>query len=82
MISAEFDVESPLPVYGPGSNFADHTLLDVTEGDELILACGQSYSGDRGRDPYRFTPARAGTMTVASLRSICKAVHPRACGDN
>jgi hypothetical protein len=32
--------ESPLKVRGPGSNLADHTLLEVTAGGELIIASG------------------------------------------
>jgi hypothetical protein len=33
-------VTSPLKVCGPGSNLADHTLLEVTAGGELIVASG------------------------------------------
>ncbi|MBI4903376.1 MAG: carbohydrate binding domain-containing protein [Acidobacteria bacterium] len=40
VISAEDTAESPLRVYGPGSNLADHTLLEVTAGGELIIAGG------------------------------------------
>ena len=40
MISAKDNAESPLRVYGPGSNLADHTLLEVTAGGELIIAGG------------------------------------------
>ena len=40
VISAEDSAESPLLVYGPGSNLADHRLLEVTAGGELILAGG------------------------------------------
>jgi hypothetical protein len=32
--------ESPFKVRGPGSNLADHTLLEVTAGGELIIAGG------------------------------------------
>jgi hypothetical protein len=32
--------ESPFKVRGPGSNLADHTLLEVTPGGELIIASG------------------------------------------
>jgi hypothetical protein len=39
-ISAKDNAESPLRVYGPGSNLADHRLLEVTAGGELILAGG------------------------------------------
>ncbi len=40
VISAEDNTESPLRVYGPGSNLADHTLMEITAGGELILAGG------------------------------------------
>ena len=40
VISAKDNAESPLRVYGPGSNLADHRLLEVTAGGELILAGG------------------------------------------
>jgi hypothetical protein len=40
LISAKDNSESPLKVRGPGSNLADHTLLEVTSGGELIVAGG------------------------------------------
>jgi hypothetical protein len=40
VISAKNTAESPLRIYGPGSNLADHRLLEVTAGGELILAGG------------------------------------------
>ncbi len=40
VISAKDNSESPLRVYGPGSNLADHSLLEVTPAGELILAGG------------------------------------------
>jgi hypothetical protein len=40
VISAKDNAESPLRVYGPGSNLSDHRLLEVTAGGELILAGG------------------------------------------
>ncbi len=40
VISAKDNAESPLRVYGPGSNLADHRLIEVTAGGELILAGG------------------------------------------
>lgn len=39
-ISAKDNAESPLRVFGPGSNLADHTLIEVTAGGELIIAGG------------------------------------------
>ena len=40
VIAAKDTAESPLRIYGPGSNLADHRLLEVTAGGELILAGG------------------------------------------
>jgi len=40
VIAAKDNAESPLRIYGPGSNLADHRLLEVTAGGELILAGG------------------------------------------
>ena len=40
VISAKDNAESPWRVYGPGSNLADHTLIEVTAGGELIIAGG------------------------------------------
>jgi hypothetical protein len=40
VISSHNTTDSPLKVRGPGSNLADHTLLEVTAGGELILAGG------------------------------------------
>jgi hypothetical protein len=40
VIAAKDTAESPLRVYGPGSNLADHRLLEVTAAGELILAGG------------------------------------------
>ena len=40
VISAKDNAEPPLRVCGPGSNLADHTLIEVTAGGELILAGG------------------------------------------
>ena len=40
VISAKDNAESPLRVYGPGSNLADHQLMELTSTGELILAGG------------------------------------------
>ena len=40
VISAKDNAESPLRVYGPGSNLADHRLVEVTGTGELIIAGG------------------------------------------
>ena len=40
VISAKDTAESPLRVYRPGSNLADHRLLELTASGELILAGG------------------------------------------
>ncbi len=42
VISAKDSAESPLRVYGPGSNLADHKLMELTSGGELILAGGNA----------------------------------------
>jgi hypothetical protein len=40
VVSAIDSTDSPFRVCGPGSNLADHRLLEVTAGGELILAGG------------------------------------------
>jgi hypothetical protein len=40
VIAAKDNAESPLRIYGPGSNLADHRLFEVTAGGELILSGG------------------------------------------
>jgi hypothetical protein len=40
MVVGKDTAESPFKVRGPGSNLADHTLLEVTAGGELIIASG------------------------------------------
>jgi hypothetical protein len=40
MVVGKDTTESPFKVRGPGSNLADHTLLEVTAGGELIIASG------------------------------------------
>ncbi|HPQ14854.1 MAG TPA: hypothetical protein PLP04_06485, partial [Bryobacteraceae bacterium] len=40
IISAANSTETPLTIYGPGSNLADKTLLQVTSSGELIIAGG------------------------------------------
>jgi hypothetical protein len=40
VISAKDNAEPPLRIYGPGSNLADHRLIEVTASGELILASG------------------------------------------
>ena len=47
LVTGNDDSESPLKVRGPGSNLADHTLLEVTANGELIIAGGTG-------DGYRF----------------------------
>ena len=39
-VSAVNSTDSPFKVRGPGSPLADHTLLEVTAGGELIIAGG------------------------------------------
>ena len=40
LVVAKDNVESPFRVAGPGSNLADHTLLQVTSAGELVIAGG------------------------------------------
>ncbi len=40
MVAAKDNVETPFRVAGPGSNLADHTLLQVTSAGELVIAGG------------------------------------------
>jgi hypothetical protein len=40
VVSAINSTDSPFKVRGPGSNLADHTLIEVTAGGELIIASG------------------------------------------
>ena len=46
VVSAINSTDSPFKVRGPGSNLADHTLLEVTSGGELIIA-GSTGNGYR-----------------------------------
>jgi hypothetical protein len=46
VVSGINTTDSPLKVRGPGSNLADHTLLEVTAGGELIIA-GSTGNGYR-----------------------------------
>lgn len=46
LVVAKDNSESPFRVAGPGSNLADHTLLQVTAGGELIIA-GSTGNGYR-----------------------------------
>lgn len=47
LITAINNSEPPLTIYGPGSNLADKTLLQVTSAGELIIAGGGSGNGYR-----------------------------------
>ena len=40
VVSTKDNAESPLRIYGPGSNLADHRLIEVTGTGELIIAGG------------------------------------------
>jgi len=40
VIAAKDNAESPLRIYGPGSNLADHRLIEVTSTGELVIAGG------------------------------------------
>lgn len=54
MVIGKDTTESPFKVRGPGSNLADHTLLEVTSGGELIIA-GSTGNG------YRFAELMGAT---------------------
>jgi hypothetical protein len=54
VVSATNSTDSPLRVRGPASNLADHTLLEVTAGGELIIA-GSTGNG------YRFAELMGAT---------------------
>jgi class 3 adenylate cyclase len=54
VVSAVNSTDSPFKVRGPGSNLADHTLLEVTAGGELIIA-GTTGNG------YRFAEMMGAT---------------------
>jgi hypothetical protein len=54
VITAIDGSESPLTVYGPGSNLADKTLFQVTSGGELIIAGGSG-------NGYRLTELMSAT---------------------
>jgi hypothetical protein len=73
VIAAKDNAESPLRIYGPGSNLADHRLLEITAGGELILAGGRprgnsfSIPMDHGARNWRKSIAEA-----AVLRGVCR----------
>ena len=46
LVVAKDNAETPFRVAGPGSNLADHTLLQLTAGGELIIA-GSTGNGYR-----------------------------------
>ena len=62
VVSAINSTDSPFKVRGPGSNLADHTLLEVTAGGELIIA-GSTGNG------YRFAELMGATQPVRMVRS-------------
>jgi len=52
LVAAKDNVETPFRVAGPGSNLADHTLLQVTPAGELLIAGGSG-------NGYRFAELMA-----------------------
>jgi hypothetical protein len=68
VISAKDNTESPLKVRGPGSNLADHTLLEVTAGGELIVA-GSTGNG------YRFAELM-GASNPSGWSGVIKVKNP------
>ena len=55
-------------IYGPGSNLADHRLLEVTSGGELILA-------DGSRNGYRFA-ALLGAINPSGWSGVINVKNP------
>jgi hypothetical protein len=68
VISAKDNAESPLRVYGPGSNLADHRLLEVTANGELIIAGGAG-------NGYRFAELM-GTSNPSGWSGVIKVKNP------
>ena len=65
---AKDTTESPFRVAGPGSNLADHTLLQVTAGGELIIA-GSTGNG------YRFAELM-GASNPSGWSGVLKVKNP------
>ena len=63
VIAAKDNSESPLRIYGPGSNLSDHRLLEVTAGGELILA---GVSGTGPQSPTSGEPSGGVMLLVAA----------------
>lgn len=68
LVAGKDTSESPFKVRGPSSNLADHTLLEVTAGGELIIASG-SGSG------YRFAEI-VGTSNPSGWSGCLKVKNP------
>jgi hypothetical protein len=68
LVVAKDSTESPFRVAGPGSNLADHTLLQVTAGGELIIA-GSSGNG------YRFAELM-GASNPSGWSGVIKVKNP------
>jgi len=68
VISAINSTDSPFKVRGPGSNLADHTLLEVTAGGELIVAGGSG-------NGYRFAELM-GASNPSGWSGVIKVKNP------
>ncbi len=68
LVVAKDTTESPFRVAGPGSNLADHTLLQVTAGGELIIA-GSAGNG------YRFAELM-GASNPSGWSGVLKVKNP------
>ena len=68
LVVAKDTSESPFRVAGPGSNLADHTLLQVTAGGELIIA-GSTGNG------YRFAELM-GASNPSGWSGVLKVKNP------
>ena len=68
VVSAVNSTDSPFKVRGPGSPLADHTLLEVTAGGELIVAGGTG-------NGYRFAEI-VGTVSPSGWSGSLKVKNP------
>ena len=68
LVVAKDSAETPFRVAGPGSNLADHTLLQVTAGGELIIA-GSTGNG------YRFAELM-GASNPSGWSGVIKVKNP------
>jgi len=68
LVAAKDNVETPFRVAGPGSNLADHTLLQVTPAGELLIAGGSG-------NGYRFAELM-GASNPSGWSGVIKVKNP------